>query len=131
VLRFLFVLTVVQPLVPCAIGQESPPDCRERYRKELEAKPRSSLVRFRIAECFFDLKDRVSAVNEFREALNGDLQPPWTKVWSHINMGKVFDTTGQRERALNQYRMAEQTKDNTRGAQDEVAKYRESPYKEP
>jgi hypothetical protein len=88
-------------------------------------------VRFRIAECFFDLKDRVSAVNEFREALNGDLQPPWTKVWSHINMGKIFDTTGQRERALNQYRMAEQTKDNTRGAQDEVAKYRESPYKEP
>jgi hypothetical protein len=45
-------------------------------------------------------------------------------------MGKIFDTTGQRERALNEYRLAEETKDNTRGAQDEVAKYRQSPYKE-
>lgn len=129
-LRFLFVLAVFQPVLACAIGQDSPPDCRERYRTEREANPKSSMVHFRIAECFFNLKDHVNAVNEFREALNGDLQPSWTKVWSHVNMGKIFDVTGQRERALNQYRRAEQTKDNTGGAQDEVARYRQSPYKE-
>jgi hypothetical protein len=43
------------------------------------------LVHFRLAECFSRLKDRVSAANEFREALNGDLQPSWIKVWSHVN----------------------------------------------
>jgi len=48
------------------------------------------------------LKDRAGAVNEFRAALDGDLQPSWIKVWSHVNMGKIFDTTGQRERALNE-----------------------------
>ena len=85
---------------------------------------------YRLAECFFEVKDRTNAVNEFREALNGDLQPPWIKVWSHVNRGKIFDVTGQRERALNEYRLAEETKDNTRGAQDEVAKYRETPYHE-
>ena len=74
-------------------------------------------MHFRLAECFSRLKNRVSAVNEFREALNADLQPSWIKVWSHVNMGKIFDTTGQRERALNEYRIAEETKDNTRGAQ--------------
>jgi|SRR6267143_4572842 tetratricopeptide (TPR) repeat protein len=129
-LRFLFALAVLQSSPTCAIGQDSQLDCRERYRKELEANPKSSLVHFRLAECFSQLKDRVSAVNEFREALNADLQPSWIKVWSHVNMGKIFDTTGQRERALNEYRIAEETKDNTRGAQDEVAKYRQSPYKE-
>jgi hypothetical protein len=56
--------------------------------------------------------------------------PSWIKVWSHVNMGKIFDTMRQRERALNEYRIAEETKDHTRGAQDEVAEYRQSPYKE-
>jgi tetratricopeptide (TPR) repeat protein len=126
----MFALAILQTSLTCALGQDSPQDCRERYRKELEAKPGSSLLHFRLAECFSRVKDRVSSVNEFREALNGDLQPPWIEVWSHLNMGKIFDTTGQRERALNAYRMAEKTKDNTRGAQDEVKKYLQIPYKE-
>jgi len=130
-LRFLFAVAVLQSSLTCAICQDSAPDCRERYRKELEANPRSSLVHFRLAECFSQLKDRVSATNEFREALNGDLQPSWIKVWSHVNMGKIFDTTGQRERALNEYRIAAETNDNTRGAQDEVSRYRQSPYRAP
>jgi hypothetical protein len=70
-------------------------------------------------------------VNEFRQALNGDLQPAWIKVWSHLNIAKIFDTTGQRERALLEYRKAQETGDNTRGAQEEVARYRQSPYREP
>ena len=34
------------------------------------------------------------AANDFREALNGDEEPKWTVVWSHINLGKIFDITG-------------------------------------
>jgi hypothetical protein len=44
-------------------------------------------------------------------------------------MGKIYDLTGQRERALNEYRQALRTKDNTRGALDEAAKYIEAPRK--
>jgi hypothetical protein len=69
--------------------------------------------------------------NEFRESLNGDFQPRWTEVWDHINLGKIFDTNGQRERALNEYRQALRTKDNTRGALDEARKYTEEPYNKP
>jgi hypothetical protein len=130
-LRSLFVLVIVQGCPITGIAQNSPKDCREHFSKELEANPRSSLVHFHVAECFAQIKDRVSAVNEYREALNGDLEPSWITVWSHLNLGKIFDTTGQRQRALNEYRLAKQTKDNTRGAQDEVDKYRQSPYKEP
>jgi hypothetical protein len=53
----------------------------------------------------------------------------WTEVWDHINLGKIFDITDQRERALNEYRLALRTKDNTRGALDEAKKYTEAPYK--
>jgi hypothetical protein len=62
-------------------------------------------------------------------ALAVDLDPKWTEVWSHINLGKVFDISNQRDRALNEYRLAIRTKDNTRGALDEARKYTETPYR--
>jgi hypothetical protein len=43
-------------------------------------------------------------------------------------LGKIFDITGQRERAVNEYRQAMQTNDNTQGAQDEARKYLQTPY---
>ena len=72
--------------------------------------------------------DWQSAANEFREALNGDLEPKWTEVWSHIHLGWIFDITGQRDRAVNEYNLAMRTKDNTQGAQEEAAKYLKTPY---
>jgi hypothetical protein len=70
-----------------------------------------------------------SSAYEFRESLNSRSVPKWVEVWAHINLGKIFDTTDQRERALNEYRQANRTGDNTRGAQEEAAKYMEEPYK--
>jgi tetratricopeptide (TPR) repeat protein len=67
-------------------------------------------------------------LNKFREALNGDLEPKWTEVWAHINLGKIFDVTGQRDRAVNEYQLALRTKDNTQGAQEEASKYLKAPY---
>jgi aminopeptidase N len=98
------------------------------YQKALEANRTGSLAHYRIAEVFFLQNNYQSAANEFREALNGDLQPKWTEVWSHINLGKIFDITGQRERAVNEYKQAERTKDNTQGALEEAAKFLKSPY---
>jgi len=56
-----------------------------------------------------------NAANEFREVLNGDREPKWTEVWAHVNLGKIFDVTAQRERAQTEYQLALGTKDNTRG----------------
>jgi tetratricopeptide (TPR) repeat protein len=68
------------------------------------------------------------AANDFREALNGDEEPKWTVVWAHINLGKIFDITGQRDRAVNEYNQAIRTKDDTQGAQEEASKYLKTPY---
>ncbi len=101
------------------------------YQKALDIRRYSSLAHYRIAEVFFLQNNYQSAANEFRESLNGDQEPAWTQVWSHINLGKIFDITGQRERAVNEYQLAIRTSDNTQGAQDEARKYLESPYVRP
>jgi tetratricopeptide (TPR) repeat protein len=100
----------------------------KEYQKALEVSRSSSLAHYRIAEVFFLQNNYQAAANEFREALNGNLDPKWTEVWAHINLGKIFDTTGQRERAVNEYTQAIRTKDNTQGAQEEAAKYLKTPY---
>jgi tetratricopeptide (TPR) repeat protein len=103
-------------------------DALKEYQKALEVNRNSSLAHYRIAEVFFLQNSYQSAANEFREALNGNLEPRWTEVWSHLNLGNVFDITGQRERAVNEYQQAQRTKDNTQGAQEEAAKYLKTPY---
>ncbi len=72
-----------------------------------------------------------AAVNAYRDALRGDDEPRWTEVWSHIELGKIFDMTGQRDRAVNEYRLAVQTNDNTQGAGNEARLYLQKPYIRP
>ena len=101
----------------------------KEYQKALDINKNSSLAHFRIAEVFFAQGNYQSAANAFREALNGNQDPKWTEVWSHINLGKIFDITGQRQRALNEYRLAQRTRDNTQGAQEEAQRYQKEPYR--
>ena len=70
-------------------------------------------------------------MEEFRRGLDGDLDPKWIEVWSHLQLGKIFDVTGQRDRALNEYQRALQTNDNTQGALDEANRNIQKPYKKP
>jgi aminopeptidase N len=103
-------------------------DALKEYQKALEVSHGSSLAHYRVAEIFFLQNNYQSAANEFREAANGDLDPKWTEVWSHIKLGNIFDITGQRDRAVNEYNLAIRTRDNTQGAQEEAAKYLKQPY---
>ncbi len=98
------------------------------FNKALEVNKNSSLAHYRIAEVFFLQKNYQASANAYRESLNGDGEPRWTEVWSHLQLGKIFDVTGQRERAVNEYRQAIQTNDNTQGALDETRRYMQKPY---
>ena len=98
------------------------------YQKALDSNRGSSLANYRLAEVFKMQKNYQSAANSFRDALRGDGDPKWTEVWSHINLGEIFDITGQRERAVNEYRQAIQTNDNTQGAINEARALMQKPY---
>jgi aminopeptidase N len=102
----------------------------KQYQRALDTQKNSSLAHYRVAEVFFQQQNWQSAANEFREALNGDLQPKWIEVWSHIYLGNIFDISGQRERAVNEYTQAQRTRDNTQGAQEAVGKYLHQPYQQ-
>ncbi|HMD16815.1 MAG TPA: M1 family aminopeptidase [Terriglobales bacterium] len=98
------------------------------FNKALEVNKNSSYAHYRIAEVFYMQRNYQASANAYRESLNGDGEPRWTEVWSHLQLGKIFDVTGQRERAVNEYRQAIQTNDNTQGALDEARKYMQKPY---
>ena len=106
-------------------------DALLEYQQAMDINRFSSLAHYRTGEVFLLQNNYQSAANEFREALNGDRDPEWVAVWSHINLGKIFDITGQRERAVNEYQLAVRTRDNTQNAQDEASKYLANPYRRP
>ncbi len=107
-------------------------DAIDQYQKALDEQKNNALALFRMGEAFFYQKNYTVAASSFRSAIGGDtdLTTKWVETWSHIYMGKIYDLTGQRERAVNEYRLASQSRDNTGGAQDEAKKYMAQPYKE-
>jgi hypothetical protein len=101
------------------------------YNKALDLSKNSSLAHYRVAEVFFLQRNYQSSANAYRASLDGDGDPRWTEVWSRIQLGKIFDITGQRERAVNEYRQALQTNDNTFGALEEARRYLQKAYERP
>ncbi|HEY6338561.1 MAG TPA: M1 family aminopeptidase [Candidatus Sulfotelmatobacter sp.] len=101
------------------------------FNKALDLNKNSSIAHYRVAEVFFFQRNYQAAANSYRSSLNGDGEPRWTEVWSHLQLGKIFDITGQRERAINEYRQALQTNDNTFGALEEARKYLQKGFERP
>ena len=101
------------------------------FNKALDLNKNSSLAHYRIAEVFFIQRNYQSSANAYRSSLNGDGEPRRTEVWSHIQLGKIFDITGQRERAIGEYRQAVQTNDDTFGALEEARKYMQKAFERP
>ncbi len=107
-------------------------DAIQQYQRALDVQSTNSLAHFRTGEAMFFQKNLQASANAFREAQVGDADPSdkWVVVWSHLYLGKIFDLTGQRERAVNEYQKAIETSDDTGGAQAEAQKYLQTPYPE-
>jgi tetratricopeptide (TPR) repeat protein len=101
------------------------------YLNELRLSPHSSLASYCIAELHLQQREYQASVNAFRDALRGDGFPAWTTVWSHIQMGKIFDITSQRERAVAQYQLAIQTGDDNDGAVIRARELLDHPFEWP
>ena len=102
-----------------------PTQALAEYQKELETNPQSSLAHYHIAELLFSQRRYQASANACRDAPGDDGIPSWTKAWSLIQLGEIFDATSQRDRAVREYQLAVQTEDNTgrsRQGQRTVAK---------
>jgi len=98
------------------------------YEKALRMNPRQSIAHFSLAGVFYEQHNLQAAANSFRDALNGDRQPPWIEVWCYIYLGKIYDILGQRQRAMAEYNKAINTKDDTDDAQAEAKKWLAEPF---
>ncbi len=105
-------------------------DAIKEYQRALSIQPGRPLANFRMGEAFFYQRNYQAAANAFREALQAVPEPSekWTEVWAHVYLGMIFDSLGQRERAVNEYSRAKQTNDNTGSAQDAADRYLKKPY---
>jgi tetratricopeptide (TPR) repeat protein len=101
------------------------------YQNDLKNNPRSSLANYCIGDLLIKQRNYQSSGLAYFAALKGDEYPSWTKVWSHLQLGKIADAIGDRDRAVRQYQLAIDTNDNTRGAVDEARKLLQRPYEEP
>jgi len=98
------------------------------YWNQLKSSPRSSAASYCMAELLLQQREYQASVNAFRDSLRGDGYPEWTKVWSHIQIGKIFDITHQRERAIAEYQLAIQSGDDTDGAISQARELLEHPF---
>jgi aminopeptidase N len=101
----------------------------DEYQKAVDIDAHNSLSLFRMGEALFELGNLQAAANVFREALNGDLKPTWVEVWAYVNLGKIYDIRGQRDRAVTEYQKAVNTGDDAYGAQAEAQKFISEPFR--
>ena len=101
------------------------------YRAALALDVTSSLASYRLGEIYFRQRNYQAAEDAFRAALSGDDVPKWIEVWSDLQLGRIFDASGQRDRAINQYREAIETHDDTSGAVTLASDYLKQPYAAP
>ena len=128
-LSFLFAGTATTAL---ASGRQlDQTEALREYQEILKVNPQSSLAYYRIAGLLFEQRNYQASANACRLAVQGDGKPTWTAVWGHIQLGKIFDVTDQRYRAIKEYRMAVQTGDNTLGAVSEAEQLLQKPYQLP
>jgi len=104
-------------------------DAMDQFQDAIDQSPRSSLASFRMGEAMFELGNVTPAASNFRNALDGDLKPKWVEVWAHINLGKIYDSRGDHDRAISEYQKAISTGDDAYGAQADAQKYIAQPFK--
>ena len=107
-------------------------DAVQQYQRALELDKSNALAEFRMGEAFFYQRNYAASAQSFRDALEGstDSNTRWTEVWSHIYLGRIYDITNDRTRAVNEYSKAKQTGDDTGGAQAEAEKSLKKAYTE-
>lgn len=71
------------------------------------------------------------AIDNFKaitQGLRGNSRPPWIHVWSWIRLGNAYDSKGDRTRAVDAYKKAEELGDDYDGAKSAIEKYLATPF---
>ena len=105
----------------CGFCQDSVEAEIQKYRNQLARDPQNALAHLRLGDLLAGQQNLQAAANEFRSATKGDPHAKEIDAWAQVNLGKIFDITGQRARAINEYQKVVQNADYHASAARAVA----------
>ncbi|HEY6331089.1 MAG TPA: M1 family aminopeptidase [Blastocatellia bacterium] len=111
------------------LNRDEYPQAEADFKEALKLSPRSSWAHYNLGLMYLEQRNWTKAVDAFSETLNGDLRPSWLEVWSYIYRGNAYDANGQRDRAVTEYKKAQESGNDYNGAQKAVARYLAAAYK--
>ena len=103
-------------------------EAQAQFEAALKLDRSNSWIYYHLGLLFLEQRNYDLAIDDFKAALSGNLNPSWLSVWSNIKMGNAYDAKGDRTRASAAYKRAETIGDNYDNAQDAVKKYQATPY---
>ncbi|MGB7202377.1 MAG: M1 family aminopeptidase [Pyrinomonadaceae bacterium] len=103
-------------------------EAQQQFEEALKLDRSNSWIYYHLGLLFLDQRNFDLAIDNFKAALGGNLNPVWLSVWSNIKMGNAYDAKGDRTRAVAAYKRAETLGDNYDNAQEAIKKYQATPY---
>ena len=103
-------------------------DAQAQFEAALKLDRSNSWIYYHLGMLFLEQRNYDLAIDNFKAALSGHINPQWLQVWANIKMGNAYDAKGDRTRAIAMYKRAETLGDNYDNAQDAVKKYQATPY---
>ncbi len=104
-------------------------EAMEQFTAARKLNSRSSWAWYNIGLLNLEQRNWTEAIESFSQALSGDMDPSWIEVWSYIRRGNAYDANGNRDRAVAEYKKAQESGKDYDGAQKAVEKYLAQPYK--
>ena len=103
-------------------------EAQQQFEAALKLDRSNSWIYYHLGLLFLEQRNYDLAIDNFKAALSGNLNPAWLAVWSNIKMGNAYDAKGDRTRATGAYKRAEASGDNYDKAQDAVKRYLGTAY---
>jgi aminopeptidase N len=103
-------------------------EAQKQFEEALKLDRSNAWIYYHLGLLFLEQRNYDLAIDNFKAAINGNLNPVWLHVWAEIKMGNAYDAKGDRTRAVAAYKRAEALGDNYDNAQDAVKKYMATPY---
>jgi tetratricopeptide (TPR) repeat protein len=103
-------------------------EAQQQFEAALKLDRSNAWIYYHLGLLFLEQRNYDLAIDNFKAAVNGNLNPPWLHVWAEIKMGNAYDAKGDRNRAVAAYKRAENLGDNYDNAQDAIKRYMATPY---
>jgi tetratricopeptide (TPR) repeat protein len=103
-------------------------EAQQQFEAALKLDRSNAWIYYHLGLLFLEQRNFDLAIDNFKAAVNGNLNPAWLHVWAEIKMGNAYDAKGDRTRAMAAYKRAEGLGDNYDNAQEAVKKFMATPY---